>query len=229
VKNIIWSDEEPMSKSKKTVLIVDDEEDLTWSISRSLRRDRRALSVLCANSGDEALRLLQKNAVDVLVTDLRMPGKDGFDLIQFVRDRGLETRIIVMTAYGSEDVEKKVLAANCCYYVEKPFEIATLKEKIYAALQEEQSCGVSSSGGMNSQIRSLLALTRDVPDLMISVYQGKRVGRLYLSRGRIYHAELEGKRGQEALEEILAWPRGVLKASTGVTSKMRSVSKKFVD
>jgi len=218
-----------MSKSKKTVLIVDDEEDLTWSISRSLKRDRRALAVLCANSGDDALRLMEKKAVDVLVTDLRMPGKDGFDLIRFVRDRDLDTRIIVMTAYGSEDVEKKVLAANCCYYVEKPFEIATLKEKIYAALQEGDGCSSGPGGGMNFQIRSLLTLTRDVPDLMVSVYRGKRVGRLYLSRGRIYHAEVGEKQGQEALQEILAWPQGVIKASTGVSSKMRSISKKYVD
>ena len=218
-----------MAKQKKIVLIVDDEEDLTWSISRSLKRDRRTLSVLCANSGDEALKLMQKKAVDVLVTDLRMPGKDGFDLIQFVRDHELDTRIIVMTAYGSEEVEKKVLAANCCYYVEKPFEIATLKEKIYAALQESESCPPSAGGGMNSQIRNLLLLTRNVPDLMISVYQGKRVGKLYLSRGRIYHAELGDKEGREALEEILAWPQGVIKANTGVTSKLRSISKKFVD
>ncbi len=221
-----------MSEDKKIVLIVDDEEDLTWSISKSLQRDGKALEVLCANSGDEAIEIMGKAAVDVLVTDLRMPGKDGFDLIEFVRSNNMETRIIVITAYGSESIEKKVLAANCCDYLEKPFEITTLKERIYAALQGEGNCrstGPGRNGGMNKQIRSLLALTRNVPDLMVSVYRKNRVGRLYCSRGRIYHAELDEKEGQEALEEILAWPQGVLKAQTGVSAKARTVSRRLID
>ncbi len=214
-----------MTDPRQIVLIVDDEEDLTWSISKSLKRDKKSIRVLCANSGDEALELIKKNAVDVLVTDLRMPGKDGFALIEFIRNEGLKTRIIVMTAYGSDDIEKQILTANCCYYIEKPFEMATLKEKIYAVLQNPDDCNSGSGGGgMNYQIRKLLAMSKDIPSLMVSVYQGSREGKLYFSRGRIYHAEVGKKNGQAALEEIFSWPQGIVKAQTGISSRVHTLN-----
>jgi|Deesub1362B_J571_1020462.scaffolds.fasta_scaffold05258_1 CheY-like chemotaxis protein len=217
-----------MDKKRKTVLIVDDEEDLTWSISRSLERDGKPIRVLCANSGNEALRILQREPITVLVTDLRMPGVDGFELIRHVREHHLPTQIIVMTAYGTEDIEKQVLAANCCYYIEKPFEIASLKTKIYSVLGEQDDLDPSLGGGVDGQIRKLLMLSRHVPHLMVTVYQGKREGRLYCANGRIYHAELGQKRGMDALREILRWPKSMLKAQTGISTPYRTINEKMI-
>ena len=69
------------------VLIVDDEEDLTWSITKSLKRENRALDIISVNSGHEALEILQNEKVDLLVTDLRMPGINGHDLIKYIQEK----------------------------------------------------------------------------------------------------------------------------------------------
>ena len=74
-----------MSKKCQTVLIVDDEEDLTWSISRRLGKAWDHIHILCANSGKEALQIMGDQTVDLLITDIRMPEMDGYQLVQQVK------------------------------------------------------------------------------------------------------------------------------------------------
>jgi DNA-binding NtrC family response regulator len=138
-----------VANNKKIVLITDDEEDLTWSISRSLKRDKKSIKILCANSGYECIKILKKYPVHLLVTDLRMPGTDGYAVIKYIEDHYLPTKVIVMTAYGSAEVKDNTLKHGCCFYIEKPFEISALKEKIYSILKNQDFNG---SNGINLEI-----------------------------------------------------------------------------
>lgn len=211
-----------MKNQKKTVLITDDEEDLTWSISRSLKRDNSRLSILSTNSGEEALRLLKKRSINLLVTDLRMPGTDGYSLIKYIMENGLQTKIIVMTAYGSKEIKDEISKIGCDFYIEKPFEISTLKHKIYAILREDMDSR-PPGGGMNHQIRKMLLSTQKTPNLLLTIFRNGFEGKLYSSYGRIYHAVLGKKRGEEALNEIMSWENGLIKAQTGIKGKIRSI------
>ena len=123
-------------KDKKRILIVDDEEDLTWSISKGLLKDRNTFEVVCANSGKSALNLLAKNKYDLLVTDIRMPGGNGLTLLKKAKDLFPKTKVIVMTAYGSGEI-KDVLDRTLMYgYIEKPFEFKDLRDLIFRCLNE---------------------------------------------------------------------------------------------
>ena len=135
-----------MNNNQKIVLITDDEEDLTWSISNSLKRDKKPIKILCANSGGECIKLLKKHSVNLLITDLRMPGTDGYAVIKYIEDNLLPTKVIVMTAYGSAEIKDNTLRHGCCFYIEKPFEISALKEKIYSILDDKD---IDSSNGYN--------------------------------------------------------------------------------
>lgn len=127
-----------MNRVKKRVLIVDDEEDLTWSISKGLAKDRDSLEVMCVNSGSVALELLSKNSVDLIVTDLRMPGINGLKLLGEIRKRYPQTRVIIMTAYGSLEVREELQKSEGAGYIEKPFEINELRKLIYSYLDENE-------------------------------------------------------------------------------------------
>jgi YesN/AraC family two-component response regulator len=101
----------------KKVLIVDDEETLTWSMSKSLSKDKDKYEVMVANDGREALGLLKKNKVDLLITDIRMPDINGLDLLLRVRREYPQTKIIIMTAYGSSDIRREANRRGSLYYV----------------------------------------------------------------------------------------------------------------
>ncbi|MBN2010598.1 response regulator [candidate division KSB1 bacterium] len=120
-----------MSLRSNRILIVDDEEDLTWSISRSLTKNNDMLEVICVNSGDDALHALEQNAFDLVISDLRMPGISGMALLDQVKQNHPKTKMIIMTAYGSPDIERKIRSTENAYYIEKPFDIHELKKLIF--------------------------------------------------------------------------------------------------
>ena len=127
-----------MNGEKKRILIVDDEEDLTWSISMSLARNGHALDITCTNSGNSALELLSHDRYDLVVTDLRMPGVNGIQLVDVVRMDYPQTHVIVMTAYGSREVREFLERWQSIGYIEKPFEFEELRNLIYTFLEERE-------------------------------------------------------------------------------------------
>ncbi len=123
-----------METARKNILIVDDEEDITWSIARGFSRDNRTIEIICTNRGSEALRILNENKIDLLVTDMRMPGVNGRQLFEQVRLLHPELRILVMTAYGSSEVEEWLKGLGSVEYIEKPFEISDLRKRILSII-----------------------------------------------------------------------------------------------
>ncbi len=184
------------------VLIVDDEEDLTWSITKSLKRENRISEVNSFNSGSEALEILQNERVDLLVTDLRMPGINGFALIKYIQEKKLNTKIIIMTAYRSEEILNKVLMDDKCSFIEKPFEMSSLKQKIYKILEPVP---LKVKNDASRKILHLLDTTTTIDDLRVTLVSGSKKGRLYISKGQIYQAELGYMNGKNALDEMLNW------------------------
>jgi DNA-binding NtrC family response regulator len=128
-----------MEIEKKKILIVDDEEDLTWSISKRLAKDGNHFKVMCANSGKKALDLLSKFRYDLLVTDLRMPGIDGWQILDEIKTNYPDTLVIVMTAHGSVEVIDALNRWGRTGYIEKPFEMNDLRKLIYAFLKEKMN------------------------------------------------------------------------------------------
>jgi two-component system, NtrC family, response regulator PilR len=122
---------------KKRVLIVDDEEDLTWSIVRGLSKNRSGVEVHCAASGSLALDLMGLHTYDLLVTDVRMPGLDGKGLIQRARSMHPALKIILMTAFPSPDVREFAERFRIAETVEKPFEMGEFRRLIGSHLDAE--------------------------------------------------------------------------------------------
>jgi DNA-binding response OmpR family regulator len=122
--------------SKKHILIVDDEPKLALFLSKILACSNRNHQVSTANSGEKALEILRSTPVDLLITDLRMPGISGLELIRWVRASSPETRTILMTAYGSDNVEEQVHQMEVYRYITKPFDGGDMAQVVEEALKE---------------------------------------------------------------------------------------------
>lgn len=127
-----------MRVDKKSILIVDDEEDLTWSLSKRLSRDKDVIEITCANSGVNALKILSQKQFDLMVTDLRMPGVSGIQLLNEVRSKHPATHVIVMTAYGSLEIKEALDHLGEAGYIQKPFEFDDLRNLIYTSLFDQK-------------------------------------------------------------------------------------------
>jgi DNA-binding response OmpR family regulator len=107
------------------VLLVDDEVLLLRTLSNALRED--GFDVLAASSAEDAERqMAAAGTVDVLVLDVKLPGKSGLDLLRERRDAGFQGRAVVMTAFDSPDSERVCRSLSVDHYLRKPFDLEKL-------------------------------------------------------------------------------------------------------
>lgn len=119
----------------KKLLIVDDEETLTYSLYQSFILSQNNYEVVTAASGDEAAQKLTTTKFDLVLTDIKMPGMDGLELLSLIKSKYSETKVIVMTAYGSLEKKDEALEKGASFYIEKPFEIKEIKQLVMEILQ----------------------------------------------------------------------------------------------
>lgn len=116
----------PLPKGR--VLIVDDEQNVADLLQQSLTRLEPGLEVWVANSGAQALDLLNGEQLDLLITDYQMPRMNGLELTKVVRQRCPEVKTILMTAYPSQQISDLVDQFAVDSYLIKPFSSRHLRE-----------------------------------------------------------------------------------------------------
>ena len=104
----------------ETILIVDDEKNYLLVLSAVLEEE--GFEVLTAVSGLEALEILKSSDMDLVLTDMKMPGMDGIALLEQVKTRDPELPVIMMTAHGTIDKAVEAMQKGAYTYVLKPFE-----------------------------------------------------------------------------------------------------------
>jgi DNA-binding response OmpR family regulator len=130
--------------NRKRILIVDDEAKVAFFLQESFESLGRNYQVVRADSGESALAEISQAPFDVVITDFRMPGMSGLELMQRVREKASDTRVILITAYGSDDVEAETRRLQAYRYFTKPFHV----EDLIAAVQEALREGAASAPGV---------------------------------------------------------------------------------
>jgi len=113
-----------MSKTKAKILIVDDERNLLKTLKDSLSLE--GYHVMTASNGRNALQILTMQPVDVVLTDVKMPGMSGFQLLKEVKEKWPETHVIVMTGYGSIQSAVESIQQGAANYILKPIHVEDL-------------------------------------------------------------------------------------------------------
>lgn len=147
----------------KRVLVVDDEEKVVFFLRESLEELGDNFTIGTARSAEEALEKLEEQPYDLVISDLRMPGADGLDLLRKVKEKNPDTRLVLMTAYGSDDVEAEARRLEIFEYITKPFHVSDLIEVARDALADaprSQTAGVALSGEQLEQINRPLSNLR---------------------------------------------------------------------
>ncbi|HLJ28136.1 MAG TPA: ATP-binding protein [Candidatus Angelobacter sp.] len=127
----------PYRAKGETVLVIEDEADLRNMIVRALRR--REYHVLEARTGEEALELVQnhEDAVQLLITDIVMPGMRGTEAAQRLADVVPDLKILYMSGYTDSAMFHQKLLETGSIFLQKPFTVSALEEKVQKALQKK--------------------------------------------------------------------------------------------
>ena len=118
---------------KKKVLIVDDDESILWILQRMFK-DKK-IETVEARDGKSALEMLKDQDLSIAIMDIRMPEKDGLDVLREIKETGCQTPIIIMTAQGTMKNAVEAMKHGAFDYITKPFDIGELEILVDRALE----------------------------------------------------------------------------------------------
>ena len=132
LKDLAGATRKAEARCQRKILIVDDEADMLESCARIIRRG--GYSCITTSNSREALALFEREHPDLLITDLRMPGLDGLELLRQAKRIDPRIPVVVFTAYVSQASAREALEAGATSYLAKPFTADQLKQTVDRAL-----------------------------------------------------------------------------------------------
>ncbi|MBN1972103.1 MAG: response regulator transcription factor [Sedimentisphaerales bacterium] len=120
-------------ENKKYIYFVDDEPTVRKVISETL--EQLDVKVTCFAGGPECLEQIESQGCDMLITDLKMPGMDGLELMRKAKELAPWLPVLVITAYGDIPLAVKTVKSGAADFIEKPLEKETFLRKVHTILQ----------------------------------------------------------------------------------------------
>jgi signal transduction histidine kinase len=161
----------PAPKRRGTLLIVDDEDGPRQSL-RVIFKDE--YNLLMADDGPTAIELVQKHDIDVAVLDIRMAGMSGIEVLERLKYVNPEIEVIMMTAFETTDTIRQALRLRACDYINKPFDLATIRSAVAQAMQRRM---------LESEIHSS---AEKVQQLLVELQDQRVEEQIAKTRGDIY-------------------------------------------
>lgn len=115
----------------QTILIVDDDKSIRYSLKRMMEGK---YSILTAQNGEEALERLKESSPDLIIMDIKMPGRSGIDVLREIKSIDAKSLVIIMTAYGTTETAIEAMKYGAFDYILKPFPIPQMKGLVEKAL-----------------------------------------------------------------------------------------------
>jgi len=195
---------------ERNILIVDDEQDVLELYQARLSKLDSKPRVMTADSGKRALALLASESFNLLITDLNMPGMDGFQLLTIVRGKYSNTRTVVMSGVSDDQYRARAYGMGIDLFLEKPGtddEMGTFCDCVEGVLMRE-----AAGGFRGVQSMSLVDLIQSEclagTSCVLKITNGPMVGRIWLQDGDVIDAEAQGAGAEDGFRKILEWRGG---------------------
>lgn len=123
------------------ILMIDDNINLIKMVKEYFKDNNEININLEAHDGEEGIEILEKNKenIDLIILDLIMPNKDGIYVLNEMKKRGINKKIIVATSYNAAEVIREVSEYGVSYYILKPFDLTTLEKRIKEITNKKES------------------------------------------------------------------------------------------
>lgn len=207
----------------KRVLVVDDEADMLWMLQRNLNKGMSDVEILAAESGEEALSILSDKPVNLVISDINMPGMNGLDLLVEITNRYPQTGVIIMTAYPSNTYENQAMLSGSLRFIEKPFDINDMRKIVQETLSSEEGFQGTVDGVDLMDIVQFNGLARATAALKIST--ANHEGMIFFKNGNVVHAMCDAESGENAFYKMLSFQGGSLQNIRGVEPPVMSIKK----
>src|SRR6266566_6643913 len=162
-----------MPKRRGTLLIVDDEEGPRMSLQFIFKDD---YDILMASNGPSAIELAQNNKIDVAVLDIRMAGMSGIEVLERLKFVDPTIEVVMMTAFETTDTIRQALRLRACDYINKPFDISTMRAAVANAMQRR-----TLESEIHNNAEKLQQLIAELQNQKIEEQMSQTRGEIYAS------------------------------------------------
>ena len=185
----------------KKILIVDDEKPFLLSLIDGLEANNDEYEIITADNGREAVEILRSMSIDLLVTDLKMPEMNGFEILAWTSRHQPQLPVIVMSAFGTPEIEARLEKMDTLQFLDKPLDLQKLQEGISSGLN---AGGKSFIRGIT--LATFLQLMKvEKKNCTLKVINTDCDAYLYVRQGELIDAQLDDINGIEAAMEIVSW------------------------
>jgi len=185
------------------VLIVDDEMEYLEILKNSMQKYEDRFEVLTALDGEEAIEVLKREHISVLVTDLVMPKVDGLELLAYMSNNHPQVPCIVMTGYGSFEIKKRAANEVILSYFEKPLDFNELAWAILEGLDRLDKGDLAARVSVTGWLQ-LVEMEQKTCLLEVRFGEKKR-GVFYFNKGILYNARYNDLEGEDAALNMIGW------------------------
>lgn len=204
----------------KTVMIVDNDPVMIEIVASLLRDHGVFFRIIKVESGAKALKLIDKIAVDLVITGLRVPEEDNIGFIEKLKEAHPKIIRVVLTDVLSSTLKTKIDQVGVSAYLEEPINMDALTELLLAELKI--AYGGRIRGISLSSFTQMLELERN--SCVLRVRGSRETGELYFSKGELIAAKLGGLRGKKAAIEILGWHKILIDVDFEPFEKEREIN-----
>jgi len=207
------------------VLIVEDNPVLIKILQTGLKKYSDKFETVTARDGEEAIEVLKREPISLLVTDLQMPRIDGLSLLAYMNDRHPEIPCIVMTAHGTQQIKDK-LQQDVLRFIEKPFEIDDLVQAILPALDRDVPVGSINGISIASFMQMIEMEQKTCLFEVESPNDGK--GYFYFEEGILYDAVYGDNKGLDAALKLIPLEDAKIRFKN-VSKSKRKIARRIKD
>jgi len=206
----------------KNVLLVDDDTEMLHALKEGFKKYQESFAILLAEDGLQALKSLKQNIISLVVTDLKMPNMDGFELLAHIMEHYPDIPVIIITGYSTPEMEQLAHKGGAVGYIAKPFLIENLARQILTTLRKESEGGTlhNVSSGMFLQ---LIEMEQKTCTIRLEEKPGGKKGILFFRDGELLDARVNNLQGESAAHEIFSWDAVNLSIQNGCALKENKI------
>ena len=209
----------------KRLLLVDDEESFLQSLKAGLQQFNDIFETDTCYSVKDAIKNVLARDYDVIVTDLRMPGKSGIDFLVFLKQIKYTGKLMVMSAYNTVDNIRRIRSLGNIDIFSKPFNVEWFKRKLIDFFSKEEEVTFESIDLVT--VMQVINLEKKTSAVQIAVDEDN--GFIYFEEGEIISAEFKNLRDEAAIREGLNFNKGQITIKKIKNKVKKTIRKPFVE
>ena len=187
----------------QNVLVVDDEKTLLMIMTGRFEDYKDRFSVYTAGNGKEAVKVLEAEEIDLVVTDLKMPEMDGIELIAYISSKFPSLPTIAVSAYCTPEIQKKLKGLGALRVMDKPVDLDLLAESVLNGLEQAHKGGSLNCVSLSSFLQ---IVEMEEKSCRIDVHaNSQQRGSFFLVQGELHDAECGELTGEAAAYEMIGW------------------------